>query len=249
MREEISNKDVNWEKLYDYYELHLREIYNSVARIQNERHFELLKNKVIKYLPDKSVFCEIGFGAGITLRNASSLFTEVIGLDISGKNVEYTHSELKKEGYNNIKLYHSDIMNKDNRFYKKFDVISLIAGLEHFSANDYPIIFENIRDYLKYGGIFTGALPYKGIFNYRMCPKCYHVFEVDGHVSSHSKLTLKNLFLEHEFEIIYLDNFNKYYNRKQRPLLRRMYKYVNHVILKKESKNQLEFIVKPMENN
>jgi SAM-dependent methyltransferase len=240
-----SNRDADWAKLYGFYEVQMRDVYRQVSKPQNDSHFELLKNLAFKYISRGSIFCEIGFSAGITLRLAAGLFPEVYGLDISPENVEFTKRELEKESLGNIQLFHSDLMERDERFHNKFDVASLIHGLEHFSADDYPIILENIRYYLKEGGIFTGALPYKGRFNYRMCPNCFHVFEIDGHVSIHDRQTLASLFRDHDFEILYLGNFNRYYNRTRRSFVRRTYKYVNHILLKKESNDQLEFIVKP----
>ena len=60
----------------------------------------------------------------------------------------------------NFELYTSDLMDFDGRFENKFDIISFIHGLEHFTNTDYPIIFNNIKKYLTPGGIFTGALPF-----------------------------------------------------------------------------------------
>lgn len=244
-RPESSNRDEDWGKLYDYYEVEMREVYRTVSKPQNDSHFLLLKNLALKYLSENAVFCEIGFSAGITLRYAAGLFTEVYGLDISARNVEFTREELDREGYQNIRLFQLDLMNRNKRFHEKFNILSLIHGLEHFSDNDYPVIFENIRYYLKEGGLFTGALPYKGRFNYRMCPKCHHVFEVDGHVSSHDKASLTSLFRKHNFDILYLGNFNRYYNRRQKNFVRRSYRYLRHGVLGIESNDQLEFIVKP----
>ncbi|KAF5042798.1 Methyltransferase domain protein [anaerobic digester metagenome] len=241
---EISNSDVDWAKHYDFYEVELREMYRNDSKPQNDSHFEMLKNKGIKYLTHDKIFCEIGFSAGLTLRYAHNFFGKVYGLDISPKNVELTKKELLAEGISNIELYASDLMKFDDRFENKFDVISFIHGLEHFALKDYPIVFNNLKKYLKPDGIFTGALPYKLGFNYRMCPQCNHVFEIDGHVSIHDKDSLKNVFIENGFKILHLDNYNLNYVLKQCGILKKVYVLSKYYLLKSHSVGQLEYIVK-----
>ncbi len=241
----ISNNKVDWRKHYDYYEIEFREMYRTISKAQNDSHYEMLKNKGKKYLQDKNTFCEIGFGAGLTLRHALKHFGKVYGLDISPKNVDFTENELISEGFSNFELYTTDLMVSDNRFENKFDVISFIHGLEHFTAEDYPIIFKNIRKYLKTNGVFTGALPFNNPFTYRMCPHCNEVFEIDGHVSIHDKESLKRLFDQNGFEIIHLDNLNLKYLLTHGSIIKKIYRFIFYGLLNKKSNSQLEYIVKP----
>lgn len=171
---------------------------------------------------------------------------KIYGLDISPKNVEYTNKELKSEGQDNIECITFDVLKLNEEFKNKFDVISFIHGLEHFSDLDYPTFFNNIKYYLRNNGVFTGALPNNLQFNYRMCPHCNEVFEIDGHLSRHTIDSLKNVFNENNFEIIHLSDFNLHYYFKQKGLMKFLYRYVMHTILKKKSNMQLEFIVKPI---
>ena len=240
---QISNSDIDWSKLYDFYEVDFRHIYQTVSKPQNDSHFEMLKSKAKKYLRKDKIFCEVGFSAGITLRYALKHFNKVYGLDISPKNVEFTTEELRKEGYANFELFTSDLMKFDSRFEGMFDVISFIHGLEHFSDEDYPIILENIKKYLRTGGIFTGALPYNKGFNFRMCPKCNHVFEIDGHVSSHDIDSLRKVFLDNGFKIIHLDNFNLKYALSHGHILKRILRYIFYHLLRQRTNSQIEFIV------
>ncbi len=131
-------------------------------------------------------------------------------------------------------------------FFSKFDVISFIHGLEHFTNRDYPIVLENIKKYLKPNGIFTGALPHKNRFNYRMCPECNHIFEIDGHVSSHNLESLKKIFLDNNFEIFHLSNFNLKYALISSGTLKKMYLYLNYLFNLKQTPKQIEFVVKPL---
>lgn len=241
---QISNTSVEWAKLYDFYETELRDIYKNITKPNNDSHFEMLKSKGRKYFNKDNVFCEIGFGAGLTLRHALEHFGQVYGLDISSKNVELTTAELKNEGYNNFELYTSDLMVFDPRFENKFDIISFIHGLEHFTYEDYPVILNHIRKYLKPAGIFSGALPYNKEFIFRMCPNCQHIFEIDGHVSRHDLDSLRKVFLDNGFEIIHLGNFNLRYALSKESILKALYKLVNYHLFKQPSKNQIEYIVK-----
>lgn len=241
----ISNKDIDWAKHYDYYEVELRDLYQTYSKPLNDSHFEMLKNKGIRFLSKDKTFCEIGFSAGLTLRKALKYFGEVYGLDISPKNVELTTKELTDEGYSNFELYVSDLMQYDGRLENKFDVISFIHGLEHFTSSDYPVIFENIKRYLKPGGIFTGALPNNKQFSYRMCPNCNHVFEIDGHVSIHNVNSLNKLFTENGLSIIHLADFNLKFILKGKNLIRRMYIIISYLLFRKHPPCQLEYIVTP----
>jgi len=249
-QKKMSNKETDWAFLYDYYEVELRDTYRTISKPQNDSHYEMLKNKGAKYFGKNKIFCEIGFGAGLTLRYASKHFGKVYGLDISPKNIEFTQKELRSEGYSKIELFTSDILIFDKRFENKFDVISFIHGLEHFSSDDYPVIFQNIKKYLKPNGIFTGALPFNLQYNYRMCPNCNHVFEIDGHVSIHNIESLKNVFEKNNFEIIHLSNFNlKYMLKKEKRIIKKVFKYILYSLLGEPKNSQLEYIVKPKPQN
>ncbi|MBN3035053.1 MAG: class I SAM-dependent methyltransferase [Bacteroidales bacterium] len=248
-----SNRDTDWAAHYDYYEVELRDMYKTVSRRQNESHFEMLKHRGASFMGKDKSFCEIGFSAGLTLRLAHKYFGKITGLDISPRNVDYTARELESEGYSGIELYVSNLMDYDERFENCFDVISFIHGLEHFSSDDYPLVFENIKRYLKPGGVFTGALPFRNTFKFRMCPKCNHVFEIDGHVSSHDIQSLTRLFRDHGFDIIYIGNYNIHYSAKQGSIIRRAFKllyfFLFIYLLKKPIKNQIEYIVKSTSRN
>jgi cyclopropane fatty-acyl-phospholipid synthase-like methyltransferase len=241
---QLSNTDHNWSKLYDFYEIEMREVYKTISKPQNESHFEMLRTRASKYLSNDKIFCEIGFSAGLTLRLVSPYFKKVYGLDISPKNIEFTKHELNEEGYTDIELYTSDLMKFDSRFIQKFDVISFIHGLEHFSQDDYPIILSNIKEYLLPNGIFTGALPYKNRFNYRMCPNCNTVFEIDGHVSSHDENSLKQIFEKNGFKTLFIDHFNLRYALKKGSFIKRLFKFA-YYLLKYRPVSQIEFIATP----
>lgn len=242
----ISNKDVDWAKHYDLYEVEFRDYYRTVSKPQNDSHFEMLKVRAKKYLRKDKVFAEIGFSAGLTLRYAFKYFGKVYGLDISSKNVELTRKELLDEGYHDFELYVSDLMVFDKRLENKFDVISYIHGLEHFSKEDTPRIFENVKKYLKSSGIFTGALPYNKAFTFIMCPNCNSVFEKDGHVSIYDIDSLKNVFDRNGFEVIHLQNYNLKYSLRNKGILKKLYIYLSYYLSGNKPNGQIEFIVKPM---
>lgn len=246
MQLKTSNNNVNWGNLYDVYEIKFRENYNTISKPQNDSHFEMIKAYLKDYLNKDFNFAEIGFGSGLTLRYASKYFKKVYGLDISPKNVEYTNQELQSEGFNNIECITLDIMKLNEDFKNKFDVISFVHGIEHFSESDYPELLKNIKYYLKDNGVFTGALPNNLQFNYRICPHCNEVFEIDGHLSRHTIDSLKNLFNENNFEIIHLSDFNLHNYLRYKGLIKLLYRYLIHYVLKKKSNMQLEFIVKPI---
>jgi predicted SAM-dependent methyltransferase len=136
-------------------------------------------------------------------------------------------------------------MKFDDRFENKFDIISFIHGLEHFTIDDYPVILNNIKKYLKPNGIFTGALPFMLPFNFRICPHCGQPFEIDGHVSIHNLETLRKVFDDNGFNILHLNNFNLRYSIKQSSFIKKMYIYFSYYFLRNYRKSQIEYIVCP----
>jgi cyclopropane fatty-acyl-phospholipid synthase-like methyltransferase len=248
MEKIASNNEFNWASVYDYYEIELREIYNGIARPQNISHFEMLKSKAKGYLGKNKIFCEIGFGSGVTLRLVSPYFKTIYGLDISEKNVKLTTKEFIDEGINNAILNSSNLMIYEEKYKNSFDVISFIHGLEHFSTTDYPDFFNNIKKYLRSNGIFTGALPYKLPFNFRMCPHCNKTFEMDGHISCHDLESIRIEFLNNGFKIIHLSDFNKRYSLKTEGFLKYSYKKIRSVIKNQQLHGQIEFIVQKADN-
>jgi ubiquinone/menaquinone biosynthesis C-methylase UbiE len=246
-----SNSDYDWSKVYDYSEVSLRHQYKSEYKKHlNKSHYLLVRSRLKQILNKGKTFGEIGFGSGITLRLMAKHFTQLYGLDISPLNVETTKKELIAEGFSNITLRITDILKFDETLINKFDVLSYIHGLEHFSFEDYQVFFENIRRYLKPGGYFTGALPCEGALTYRMCPKCGHKFEVDGHLTTHSVSSLKKLFDLHGFKPVYVDNFNvKYHLIKKLPgnIPGFLWIFVKYVIMGRRNKiDQIEFIAQPL---
>ena len=108
------------------------------------------------------------------------------------------------------------------------------------------LFLDNIKRYLRPGGDFAGARPFKNSVNYRMCLKCDHVFEIDGHISSHDIELLTKLFTANGFEIFHLDNFNLWHAVSNVFILREVYRYFYYYLLKNRTNDQLEYIVKPL---
>jgi cyclopropane fatty-acyl-phospholipid synthase-like methyltransferase len=239
-----SNNDIDWKPVYDHYETQMREIFRANAKGQNESFCLMLSRHAAKYLRKESTFCEIGFGAGLTLRYMSEKVGSVVGLDVSPKNIELTKRELKEEGFKNIEVHYSNVMQSDVTYKKQFDIIAFIHGLEHFSDADYPVFFSTIKDYLKEDGIFTGALPFKLPFSYRMCPHCHKTFELDGHLSSHDLISLRKVFEENGFEVLFLDNFNKHYYLKSQGTLKYIYNIIKFRNQRDKFHGQIEYIVR-----
>ncbi len=241
-----SNKHDDWAKIYDIYETKYRNVYKTDAFHQNDMHSTTLEHFFKKKLFTSESFCEIGFGAGITLRRMSKIFKKVYGIDISLENVLTTQAELKSEGFTNIELFHQDILKFDQRFINKFNVITYIHGLEHFSEKDYPEFFSNIRQYLIDDGFFTGALPFELPLRFRICPNCGNEFEIDGHLSVHSIESIKKLLETNKFKIIYLSNFNKFQYIKNKGIVKYYIRESLGKIIPKLSlyslRDQIEFV-------
>lgn len=139
-------------------------------------------------------------------------------------------------------------MKKNKKFEEKFDVISFVHGIEHFSQEDITTLLNNIKYYLKKGGFFTGALPFDKDFKFRMCPNCGHVFEIDGHLSRYSIGSLSDLFLKNNFKILYINDFNYNYYLKRKGLMKFLFRLFTHRILKEKTiLGQLEFVVQPIQ--
>lgn len=113
MIKHLNNRTYNWAKIYDYYEIENRDMYNNVANYQNDSHFIMLKNYIKINKLELDAFAEIGFGSGITLKKALKLFNECYGFDISPKNIDFSKKEFKKLGINNVSFLKRNILDFD----------------------------------------------------------------------------------------------------------------------------------------
>lgn len=66
--------------------------------------------------------------------------------------------------YPKYQFINKSILEKDLGLNKKFDVITAIQALEHFSNHDLQIMFDNIIDNLKEDGIFIYIIPLDSSF-------------------------------------------------------------------------------------
>lgn len=181
---------------------------------------------------------------GVFLRLVSEYYKIIVGLDISEKNIEFSKNEFSIEKIKNIEFIKYNLMDSYS-LVEEYEVIALIHGLEHFSNDDYPIIFKNIRKMLKQGGYFIGALPYELPMTYRICPNCYFKHEIDGHLTKHNLESLSKLAAINNFEIIHLNKFSKYYTEYSKGKLVYFLKKIYSIINKKyDAHNQIEFIFK-----
>lgn len=78
-----------------------------------------------------------------------------------------------------------------------------------------------------------------------MCPNCDHVFEIDGHLSSHTVKSLEKLFADQDFEVLYLSDFNPQHLKQRRGTLAMLYLASTRFFFNKYNKGQLEYIVRP----
>lgn len=79
-----------------------------------------------------------------------------------------------------------------------------------------------------------------------MCPKCFHVFEKDGYINSHTIATLKEVFQSNNFDIMYLKNRNIDYVLRNSKIIKYIMRYVKYKIFKfNTTGGQIEYVVKP----
>jgi SAM-dependent methyltransferase len=225
-------------EMWDLYQIKLRDIYDRKAK---EKPIYPLFHFIKQYYKNRPIpenIAEVGFGNGGLLRSLSTIFPVCFGLDISGKNIEFTEKAFRQDGICNVKFEVYNIMDVPSQEHR-FDAIVLSHVLEHFDDDQIKIVLQNVKRLLKPQGIFFGATPYKKFFNPRICPNCGHTFEIDGHKQILDEQKMKTILEENGFKIIQIRHFNPDHFYYGESLWWRLF---HRGFLLKDQVTQLEFI-------
>jgi len=168
----------------------------------------LISKLVLKYLPKWSNILEIGFWDGFLLNKNSLNWFNVIGQDLSQKNIDIT-----KKQWNNKKI---EFILWDNSWKFSFDnnsIDAFIASevLEHMDEKQLKICISEIFRILKKWGYAFITFPAKENLknNECICPNCSTVFHKWWHKQYWDESKIKDSFSK--FNIIkQTEIFNRY---------------------------------------
>lgn len=126
----------------------LVDFYNDTAEVwakdwyENEALLPYLK-KFISYLPNNPKILELCCGAGYDSMRLAKLGADVVGIDISEKELE-----IAREHNPELKFYNRDIL-KSYKDLGEFNGLVCVAGLIHIENKDMELAFKNMSEVLK----------------------------------------------------------------------------------------------------
>lgn len=112
-----------------------------------------LYRQIVKDLPKKSYFLDVGAGNGVFIKNLIKLGFSGETLDISVKAVDFARKILAGEKF--IQVQQGDIFTYKPT--KKYDAIFCFEVLEHIKED--KLALKKIYDLIKPGGVFVMSVP------------------------------------------------------------------------------------------
>ena len=115
---------------------------------------EYLQKTHKTFIETLDICCGLGYNS-----NYVHSFERYTGLD---------HNETfimeARKSFPNHEFIKKDILEKDWELNKKFDIITAVQALEHFSNSDLEIIFDNLTKILRSDGLFIYVIPLDSSF-------------------------------------------------------------------------------------
>ena len=195
---------------------------------QSRTHFDLsyprLRFLAAKCEPGARVLT-IGVGNGYLETLLAERRVDLHCLDPSGGTIERVRRELgigmrAQRGYGQRIPFESDV----------FDKVIMTEVLEHLTTEVLHATLDEVRRVLKPGGKLIGTVPYREdlVANEVICPHCSNTFRRWGHEQSFDRASLKQLLVEHRFEIerLYPRAFSDFRRWRPRLLLRAIFRHV-----------------------
>ena len=155
--------------------------------------------KILPYLKENDIVCDLGCGDGSILKFLSSKIKEGYGID----------KDVLEFEEKNLRFIRRDITKPLPFENKKFDVILFLAVLEHLEPSN--SVFNEAWRILKTGGLFILTTPAPRsrslleFLAFRL--KIISRKEIKGHKHYYSKQELIELLDRHNFKILKLESF------------------------------------------
>ncbi len=127
-------------------------------RKEFELHNRYFKKNYLKYMPkDKNIsILDLGCGMGQFLNFCwNQGYKNCIGIDVSSENVDF----VKKQRWNNIKVYCSSITDFLDNKEQCFDVVVLNDVIEHLTKEEIFDVMDAVRKALRRDGVFFIKTP------------------------------------------------------------------------------------------
>jgi len=140
-----------WQKAYKNYKdggYITNDTYISKVRFKYEK--TILKNKINKFCKNFNKALDIGCGNGRYTKEFAKIFDEVIGIDLSKKQIKKNQ---KENELSNIKYLNENFIDADNDKLPKFDFIFVGDIFMYTSDNDVKKVFKSLLNLLNQDGI------------------------------------------------------------------------------------------------
>lgn len=102
--------------------------------------------EALKHIEKGSTLLDVGTGTGRFSFQAAKICKEVIGIDLSSRNIEVAINNLKNSEFQNIKFVHNDVINYLQESNRKFDYITMSYVIHEINKNERDEIIKAISN-------------------------------------------------------------------------------------------------------
>ncbi len=139
---------------------------------------------------------DIGAGDGDVVFSLTERGHKCLAMDISDVRLRKYEEKARQSGVRQVVGNVGDKIPLKDR---SLDVVLCGEIIEHVPDNDKAL--EEIRRVLRNGGQFVLSVPYKETLKIAKCPGCGTVFELNGHLHTYDKQSLRHLLEQHGFTV------------------------------------------------
>jgi 2-polyprenyl-3-methyl-5-hydroxy-6-metoxy-1,4-benzoquinol methylase len=205
---------VNWtdesiKEYWDVYQTH-PELFRNLIFIHGTTSNPTLDGiikKACTLVPQGAKVLDVGFGNGYIIKGLALQGYECFGIDISEKNVALTQKEISEDRQlkeKQVTLKAGSILDLTDRFGADFfDLVIATDVFEHLNTQTLNNGLDQINNVMKKDGKALISTPYKEILerSYVLCPECYAIFHMVGHLQSFDEKRMTELLTQHHFVI------------------------------------------------
>jgi len=171
---------------------------NSLAREFFWRRLKIIHDMIVEHVSNRKMCVDFGCGAGVFLPTLSSLFEEVVAVDLYTKDAQKVVDKYKLP---NVTLVEGDLYHQQSRI-EKADAIVGADVLEHFEKLDPPV--RLMKQWLSPEGRMFLSLPTESVFTritrvvggYSKPPDHYHTAaQVESYLQDSGMTSIRTTML------------------------------------------------------
>jgi len=114
-----------------------------------DRQKSRFRKKIVKSIPAQKNVLDIGCGTGGFCLDIAGKSKKVVGIDISGAQIQMANQRKKKQEQNNLEFKQADAKSLNGVLDKNFDIVTIILIIHEVSPDERISILREVKKYSK----------------------------------------------------------------------------------------------------